>query len=174
MIFKICFLLLFSVSIISGNELPEEFTKLLDKCNLTFNEPGEIELVPVVNDTLFEHSIRYLSEKNNIELKIQILPLDTADKYKDPKIFMASKDGSYEDSDIITEPFNSDKAALAGFDFKEGFYNNKHKHCLIIWLHKNKRAGIYICLTGSDRLTMLQFSKKYLLKKDKVILKFNS
>lgn len=161
---RILLIFLFTCSKILGNDLPEEFTKLLDKCNLIFNVPGEIDMAPVIYDTLFEHSIRYYSEENNIELKIQIIPLDTSDKYKDPKIFLAIKDGTYEDSDIITEPFNSKKAALAGFELKEGIYNDKYKYCVILWLHKNKYAGIYVCLTGNDQLKNAAIQQKIYTK----------
>lgn len=163
--------LLCNTAVIS-RDLPEEFEDLLKKGKLEFNEPADISLVLSISDNLMNDDIRYYSSENGIEMRIDIILIDSAQRYENPNVFMMAKDGTYEDMKLITKPFNSDMAAIAEFDLQSGYFDNKYKHCGILWLHKNETAGVYICLLGDDKTKLLNFFKNQVCNLENPILKF--
>ena len=159
-------------TVVLCGDLPDEFENLLKNANLVFNEPSEISLALLAADTLMNNDIRYYSSENNIEMRIDIILIDSSERYDNPNIFKIAKSGTYEDMSLVTKPFNSDLAAIAEFDLQTGYLDNKYKHCGILWLHKNETAGVYICLLGDDKTKLLKFFRNQVCDLKNPILKF--
>ena len=77
-------------TVVLCGDLPDEFENLLKNANLVFNEPSEISLALLAADTLMNNDIRYYSSENNIEMRIDIILIDSSERYDNPNIFKLS------------------------------------------------------------------------------------
>ena len=138
------------------DDIPKEFQELLDRGKLTFEPPSNMKLTKVTKDTLMRYDIAYKDSKNNFEIRINIMPLDSSDKVKENlDILSLAKQGSYEAVDARPELFNSDKAGVAEFEFNE-LYGKAYKYGSILFIHKEKCADVYIFYLGVEKKTFAQ------------------
>lgn len=168
----ICFTFAFKVTALNSSraetesDIPEGFKKLLERGKLTFKAP-DMKITEVKEDPLMKYDIAYLDEANGFEIRINIVPLDSNDSYKDNlDILSLAKQGSYEAIDLKHLMFNADKAGLGEFLFEKN-YDGYKKGC-VLFIHKNKHASVYVFYLGND-------SEKFsgMVMDNLFILKFN-
>lgn len=149
------FIVLFIVSAISvySQDIPKDFQELLSSGKLTFNPPAGMELKTITSDSLMRYDISYIDSKNNFEIRINILPLDTSVKYRENlDILKISKEGSYKSIEIKPGLFNAEKAGTAEFEF-ENYYAGIYKYGSVLFLHKENNAIVYVFYLGPDKDT---------------------
>ena len=152
------FILIFILAGVSvySKDIPKEFQELLDRGKLTFTPPTDMKLTEIIKDSLMRYDIAYKDSKNNFEIRVNILPLDSADKYKENlDILSIAKEGSYKAIDMKPGLFNSDKAGTAEFEF-DIVYGDSYKYGSVLFLYKDKCAVVYIFYLGADKNTFVQ------------------
>jgi hypothetical protein len=56
--------------------------------------------------------------------------------------------------DAVNKEFNADAGAVTYFTLKSEFFSPEYKYCLMMVLHKNFEADVYISFLGNDRDTI--------------------
>ena len=154
----IIIIFIFANHFIYSDDIPKEFQKLLDRGKLTFEPPAKMKLTKVTKDSLMKYDIAYKDAKNNLEIRINIIPLDSTDKYKDNlDILNLAEEGTYQAIEIKPEIFNSDKAGAAEFKFDK-VYDEKYKYGSLLFIYKEKCAVVYIFYLGDKKETLTQLT----------------
>ena len=164
--FIICVVMIFSYHTANCDDIPEKFQKLLDRGKLTFEQPKGMKLTKVKSDSLMKYDIAYKDAENDFEIRINILPLDSSDKYKENlDILNSAKEGTYQAIDVRPELFNSGKAGAAEFEFDKK-YGDGYKYGSVLFIYKEKCAVVYIFYLGAKKeiLTPLVIDNFFLVK----------
>lgn len=161
------FLLLPGLKILAGDDIPEEFQKLLDKAQLEFNKPDGFKLNKVSENPLMIYDVAYKHSKNDVEVRYLIKnPDNISDKHNAAvcessfvsivnKFTKKVKDGMPLDAKKLKADWGLAVEVETTDDFGENY-----KYCAVIGISKFKTADVYIYMLYNDnKVLAYEFEK---------------
>lgn len=165
-----------AISMFAGDNLPEEFTELLKRTNLTYEIPEDfVEVEPVENShMLYEYAIKHPIEK--FEVRYAIRPIDEmlveynewsknpkeGETRLDPKnlypaigqaVKLNISDKEINGGSLPEESLKNDFGADAGMSYfvmpREAF-SNGYKHTMMIAINKKEKGTAFIFYMFDD------------------------
>ena len=162
-----CFVVLTSFS---SDNLPKQFTDLLNITKMTFDQPDQYSETPVIENPQMNYEYAIINNAKEFEIRYAIRPLDERiknhnerEKNKKPgdinihpnKLHTATfqavvfnvsggkfpKIGEFEPESVKKE-FNADWGALTMVEVGKEF-GTDYKYCLLITIHKDDVADAY-------------------------------
>jgi hypothetical protein len=162
-----CFVLLTSFS---SDNLPKEFTDLLNRSEMIFNQPEGYSETPMIENEQMNYDYAIVNNAKDFEIRYAIRPLDERIKnYNDQKINGTSGNSNIHPNKLyvgtfhtvifnvsggkfskineftpeaIKKEFNADWGAMAMVEVGKEFGQN-YKYCFIITIHKDNVGDAY-------------------------------
>ncbi len=169
-----------------GQDLPSDFTELLNRSSMTFTLPNGLKSIPIIqNDQMnYEFAIKY--PKYSFEVRFAIRPLDLyiedyeeRERNKNPGDINIHPNNLYKslleatilnisggqlppiqqfDSQAVKSEFNADWGATSFVNVGQEF-GQSYKYCMVVAIHKQNLADAYIFFLANtkDNFSELMF-----------------
>lgn len=163
-------ILLLVLTSFTSENLPEEFTDLLDRSKLLFQKPTGFEEIKTIENPQMNYEYAIKHPKKNFEVRYAIRPLDDLlrsyeekEKNKKPGDINIHPNKLYSsllqvttlnisggqlpevtvfDKQAVKQEFNADWGATTFVEVGEEF-GQKYKYCMIVAIHKDNLGDAY-------------------------------
>lgn len=166
-----------------AQELPKTAQELLDRAQLTFTVPEQLQATEPIENRQMNWELAYKHPEQKFEVRYAIRPLDTqiaayeefqknkkeGDIMIDPNNWYSSvfdatilnisggklPQASEFDPDAVREEFNADWGATVLTETGEEF-GQGYQYALVVTLHKDNAADVYIFFMGDDKEVIIE------------------
>lgn len=153
----ILFMVLPILKVLAGDDIPEEFQKLIDKAQLEFVKPESFVLNKVSQNPLMKFDVAYKHPKNEVEVRYLInIPENVSNNRTGTvceslfaeivtKFTKKVKDGL----PLEASKLKADWGIAVDVETVDGFGEN-YKYCCAVGISKFKSADVYIFILYND------------------------
>jgi hypothetical protein len=165
------------------SQINSKAKRTLKKNKLEFTIPQGFAEVSIVPNSEMDYDFALIHGLDTFEVRYTIYPLDDKLKefkknIKKPTVKLVHPNFYWEEKynenirslsklekaevpagriisvDAVNKEFNADAGAVTYFTLKSEFFSPEYKYCLMMVLHKNFEADVYISFLGNDRDTI--------------------